>query len=82
MEASILDLRKNMKKVMSAIERNERVVLTRRHRKMAVILPARESRENKARVCDLPAFGMWAKCEDRKDVGAYICELRKPRSFR
>ena len=25
MEASILDLRKNMKKVMSALERNERV---------------------------------------------------------
>ena len=36
MEASILDLRKNMKKVMSALERNERVTLTRRRRKMAV----------------------------------------------
>ena len=32
MEASILDLRKNMKKVMSALERNERVTLTRRRR--------------------------------------------------
>ena len=47
MEASILDLRKNMKKVMSALERNERVTLTRRHRKMAVIIPEGEKQEKK-----------------------------------
>ena len=53
MEASILDLRKNMKKVMSALERNERVTLTRRRRKMAVIVPAGEKQARKIKATDL-----------------------------
>ena len=67
MEASILDLRKNMKKVMSALERNERVTLTRRRRKMAVIVPAGEKQARKIKAADLAAFGMWAlryRCVD------------------
>ena len=79
MEASILDLRKNMKKVMSALERNERVTLTRRRRKMAVIAGEKQARKIKA--TDLAAFGMWADREDMQDVSAYVRELRKPRSF-
>ncbi|MST98841.1 type II toxin-antitoxin system Phd/YefM family antitoxin [Victivallaceae bacterium BBE-744-WT-12] len=81
MEASILDLRKNMKKVMSALERNERVTLTRRRRKMAVIVPAGEKQARKIKATDLAAFGMWADREDMQDVSAYVRELRKPRSF-
>lgn len=81
MEASILDLRNNMKKVMSAIERNERVILTRRHRKMAVIMPVCDSRKIRAKVADSPAFGMWADREEMRDVVSYVRELRKPRSF-
>ena len=81
MEASILDLRKNMKKIMSALERNERVTLTRRRRKMAVIVPAGEKQARKIKAADLAAFGMWADREDMQDVSAYVRELRKPRSF-
>ena len=81
MEATILDLRKNMKKIMSAIERRERVVLSRRRRKMAVIIPISELNENKAKVADLRAFGMWADREDIAFVEDYVRELRKPRSF-
>ena len=81
MEASILDLRKNMKKVMSALERNERVTLTRRRRKMAVIVPAGEKQARNIKATDLAAFGMWADREDMQDVSAYVRELRKPRSF-
>lgn len=80
MEASILDLRKNMKKVMSAIDRNEHVVLTRRRKKMAVILPIRDNAAQ-MKVSESPAFGMWAKRDDMQDVAAYVRELRKPRSF-
>lgn len=82
MEASILDLRKNMKKVMSALERNERVTLTRRRRKMAgySYLPVK-SRPGRIKAADLAAFGMWADREDMQDVSAYVRELRKPRSF-
>ena len=81
MEASILDLRKNMKKVMSALERNERVTLTRRRRKMAVIVPAGEKQARKIKAAHLAAFGMSADREDMQDVSAYVRELRKPRSF-
>ncbi|MDD3155086.1 MAG: hypothetical protein PHS41_09470 [Victivallaceae bacterium] len=81
MEASILDLRKNMKKVMSALDRNERVILTRRRRKMAVIMPAHETNTDKVKVADLAAFGMWESREDMQDVAAYVRKLRKPRSF-
>lgn len=81
MEATILDLRKNMKKVMSALERNERVVLTRRRRKMAVIMPVREHEAEKKKVAELPAFGMWADRSEMQDVPTYVRELRKPRSF-
>ena len=81
MEASILDLRKNVKEVMSAIDRNEQVVLTRRRRKIAVILPIRDNRAVKTKVAELPAFGMWAERDDMQDVAAYVRELRKPRSF-
>lgn len=81
MEATILDLRKNMKKVMSAIERNERVILTRRSRRMAVIMPVREQDAEKKKVADLPAFGMWADRSEMRDVSKYVRDLRKPRSF-
>ncbi|MEG2001294.1 MAG: hypothetical protein RR053_07885, partial [Evtepia sp.] len=77
MEAAILDLRKNMKKIMSAIERNERFVPTRRRRKMAVIMPIREHEAEKKKVADLPAFGMWADCPEMRNVSAYVRELRK-----
>lgn len=81
MEATILDLRKNMKQVMSAIERNERVTLTRRRRKIAVILPIQDDKTVRVKTVDLPAFGMWAERDDMRDVAAHVRELRKPRSF-
>ena len=81
MEATILDLRKNMKKIMSAIERRERVVLSRRRKKMAVIMPISELTENKAKVAEQQAFGMWADRNDMASVEDYVRNLRKPRSF-
>lgn len=81
MEATILDLRKNMKQVMSAIERNERVTLTRRRRKIAVILPIQDGKTVGVKTVDLPAFGMWAERDEMRDVAAHVRELRKPRSF-
>ncbi len=82
MEATILDLRKNMKKVMTAIERNEQVVLTRRRRKIAVIAPLGDHEGTRVKAATLPAFGMWADRDDMQDVTAYVRELRKPRNFR
>ena len=81
MEASVLDLRKKMREVMSAIDRRERVTLTHRGRRRAVIVPLRETESGKVKVADLPAFGMWADRSDMTDPVAYVNEIRKPRSF-
>ena len=81
MEASVLDLRKRMREVMSAIDRHERVTLTHRGRRRAVIVPLTEAKRSKVRVADLPAFGMWAERADMTDPVAYVEELRKPRRF-
>lgn len=81
MKASVLDLRKKMREVMSAIDRHERVTLTHRGRSKAVIVPFEDLKKVKAKVADLPAFGMWADRNDLDDVSAYVRELRKPRGF-
>ena len=80
MEASVLDLRKKMKKVMSAIDRRERVTLTYRGKRRAVIVPWTETGKKTVRTADLAAFGMWADRADMADPVAYVENLRKPRS--
>ncbi|NMA45328.1 MAG: hypothetical protein GX945_02080 [Lentisphaerae bacterium] len=79
MEASMLDLRKKMKDVMSAIERHERVILTYRGRQRAVITPLDEVAKPTVKVADLPAFGMWAKRSEMSDAVAFVKKLREPR---
>ena len=81
MEASVLDLRKKMKKVMSAVDRHEPVTLTHRGKRRAVIVPWSEFQKPKVKASDLPAFGMWADRDDMADPVAYVREIRKPRNF-
>ena len=81
MEASVLDIRKKMRDVMSAIDRCERVTLTHRGRRRAIIIPFSEVKRSKVKVADLPAFGMWAERTDMTDPVAYVDKIRKPRSF-
>ena len=79
MEATMLDLRRNSKRVIRAIEDNERVTLTYRGKKKAVIVPCQqEGKHLSAR--EHPAFGMWKDRKDMADVGAFVRELRKGRS--
>jgi len=80
-EASVLDLRKKMKKVMSAVDRHEHVTLTHRGKRRAVIVPWSEFQKPKVKASDLPAFGMWADRDDMADPVAYVREIRKPRNF-
>ena len=81
MEASVLDLRKKMREVMSAIDRGERVTLTRRGRRYAVIVPFDEAKSSKVKVADLPAFGMWTDRADILSPISYVDEIRKSRRF-
>ena len=78
MNATVLDLRKNMKDVLAAIDRNEQVTLTYRGKRKAMIIPCSDATETKS-VTDHPAFGMWADRDDLNDVDGYVRNLRKGR---
>lgn len=74
-KATILDMRRNPKKILDAIERNETVILTNRGNAVARIEPIR--RLDRPSMKDQEAFGMWAKREDMTDPVAYVRALRK-----
>jgi antitoxin (DNA-binding transcriptional repressor) of toxin-antitoxin stability system len=80
MNATVLDLRKNMKQVLKAIDCNEHVVLTYRGHKKATIVPYREENQRQS-ASDHPAFGMWKERKDIADVDAFVRTLRKGREL-
>lgn len=79
MEATVLDLRRKTRAILTALARNERVTVTNRGRKQAVIVPC--SDKERLRAAEHPAFGMWRDRNDLADVGGYVRRLRKGRSF-
>ena len=79
MRASILDLRRRMKYVLRALERNEPVTILYRGKKKAVMYPASEENRERLPLTAHPAFGMWEGREDMQDVDRYVREIRKGR---
>ena len=77
MEASILDLRKHMSKVLAAIDMNETVTLTYRGKEKAKIVPSAKCGDVDLMKTD--AFGMWADRDDILDVESVVREIRKGR---
>jgi hypothetical protein len=77
MKASVLDLRKKMKSIMTAIERKEKVILTHRGIEKGIIYPINSEPEGEYNLLEDPAFGMWAK--HKKSVRRTVKDLRKPR---
>lgn len=77
MKASILDLRRRMKDVLLALDRNETVTIFYRGKEKAILSPTRKQ-TNKS-VKDHEAFGMWRDRKDMADVDAYVRNLRKGR---
>lgn len=77
MKATVLDMRRNPKKILEAIARNETVTLSHRGKPFARIEPIEDSQRRSA--ADHPAFGMWADRADLADPSAYVRELRKGR---
>jgi antitoxin (DNA-binding transcriptional repressor) of toxin-antitoxin stability system len=80
MNATVLDLRKNMKRILEAIDSNERVVLTYRGHKKAVIVPCQEQGQRQS-ASEHAAFGMWKDRKDITDVDAFVRNLRKGRAL-
>ncbi len=79
MKASILDLRRQMSKVLKSLERNEPVTILHRGKKKAVLYPARSATSQPGAVTDHPAFGMWKKRAGLSDVDQCVRRLRKGR---
>lgn len=77
MKASILDLRRHMGEVLKALDRNENVTLTYRGYEKATIVPKKATGE--MRMKNHPAFGLWEKRSDMKDVDAVVRNIRKGR---
>lgn len=78
MKATMMDLRRNPKKIIEAIERNETVTLSRRGQEIAYIIP-KDVPQRKKSIKDSPAFGIWKDREDMKDPVEYVRNLRKGR---
>ncbi len=79
MQATVLDLRRNTRSILAALARNERVTLTNRGRKQAVIVPCTDQLRPSAAAH--AAFGMWKDRDDLSDVAGHVRQLRKGRSF-
>jgi prevent-host-death family protein len=78
MKATVLDLRRNPRKILDAIARNETVTLSKRGREIARIVPNRPTAKA-ASIKNSPAFGIWKDRADMRDPSAYVRRLRKGR---
>jgi len=78
MKASVVDLRYRTKEILKAIERGETVTLLYRGKEKAQIVPIAQEK-TKAKISELPGFGMWKDREDMKDVAAYVRRIRRGR---
>ena len=81
MKASVLDLRRRMKDVLSSLKRNESVTLLRRGKVVGVIHPPEtdsisQGPDRARRASSHPAFGLWKDRADLKDVKAFVERLR------
>ena len=75
MEASILDLRKHMSKVLDALDKNETVKLTYRGKQKAMIIPSTSQQPRD--LTKNEAFGIWSDKE--MSVETSVRNLRKGR---
>lgn len=82
MNVTFVDLRRNMRRIRRAIDRNESVTLLYRGKPKAVINPIPDDGVGtpaRPRVRDDPAFGMWKDRKDMEDVYAYVRKIRTRR---
>lgn len=79
MKATVLDLRRRMRDVLRALDRNEPVTLFYRGREKAVIQPSRRGRRGRPSVTEHPAFGLWKTRRDLRRVEDVIRRLREGR---
>jgi antitoxin (DNA-binding transcriptional repressor) of toxin-antitoxin stability system len=80
MNATIVDLRYNMKHVLRAIDRGETVTVLYRGKERAKLTPVAPAPGSGApKTKDQPLFGLWKDREDITDPASYLRHLRLPR---
>jgi antitoxin (DNA-binding transcriptional repressor) of toxin-antitoxin stability system len=79
MKASILDIRRRMRDVLAALDRNEPVTITYRGKDRGVLYPAGAGKRKAGSITEHRAFGMWKDRKDLEDVDAFVRSLRKSR---
>jgi antitoxin (DNA-binding transcriptional repressor) of toxin-antitoxin stability system len=80
MNATIVDLRYNMKNVLRAIDRGETVTVLYRGKERAKLTPITPAPSRGApKTKDQPLFGLWKNREDISDPASYLRHLRLPR---
>ena len=77
MKVTMLEMRRDPGKIVEAIERNEKVILTKRGKEIAEIVPM--TQKERPSIRDNPAIGMWKDREDMKDPSEWVRKIRKPR---
>lgn len=77
MKASILDLRRRMREILKALDKNEQITLTYRGREKAKIIPFGLSQNADFR--KHRAFGLWKDRKDLADVAKVVRKMRKGR---
>ena len=77
MKATVRDMRYHLKSIMEAVERGEDVLITKRGKAKARIVPA--GSRGDAGHGENPFIGMWRDREDMKDVRSYVRRIRKGR---
>jgi len=78
-KASILDLRRRMRDVLRALERNEPVTILYRGREKARLCPVSGRKDRAVSVAEHAAFGMWKDRADLRQVAQVVRRLRKGR---
>jgi len=80
MNATIVDLRYNMKHVLRAIDRGETVTVLYRGKERAKLTPiAPASVGGAPKTKDQPLFGLWKDREDMSDPASWLRRRRLPR---
>ncbi len=73
MVATVVDLRYNMKEVLKALDRKEKVIVSYHGKEKAILEPIKEKREQNS-LKNHPSFGMWA--DDTESVEDIMKDLR------
>ncbi len=79
MQASIVDLRRRMKDILRALERNETVTILHRGKPKGLLIPLRAKRAQMASAAEHPAVGIWRDNPAVADVDQFVRGLRRGR---